>query len=77
MNILIVCGHERIESTVEEFLTLHDLPDADYFLACMRAGEVYTGCGEQDYQVYPQVDAGKRQGSGSEGIERGVQSEEI
>jgi hypothetical protein len=67
MNILIVCGDQRIESTVEEFLTLHDLPDTDHFLACMRAGEVYTGCGEQDYQVYP-VEAERRQGLDSEGV---------
>jgi hypothetical protein len=63
MNILIVCGHKRIESTVEELLTLYDLPDTDYFLACMRAGEVYTGCGEQDYQVYPQVETDRKSGS--------------
>jgi hypothetical protein len=57
MNILIVCGEERIESSVEEFLALNDLRDRERFLARMKAGEVYTGNGAQGitYQVWPQA----------------------
>ena len=57
MNILIVCGEQRIESSVDEFLALNDLRDRKHFLACMKASEVYTGYGARDivYQVWPVV----------------------
>ena len=35
VNILIVCGEQRIESSVDEFLALNDLRDRKHFLACM------------------------------------------
>ena len=57
MNILIVCGEQRIESSIDEFLALNELRDRKHFLACMKAGEVYTGYGARDivYQVWPVV----------------------
>jgi hypothetical protein len=61
VNILIVCGEQRIESSVDEFLALNDLRDRKHFLACMKASEVYTGYGAQDidYQVWPVVADGR------------------
>jgi hypothetical protein len=57
MNILIVCGEQRIESSVDEFLALNDLRDRKHFLACMKASEIYTGHGARGivYQVWPVV----------------------
>jgi hypothetical protein len=35
VNILIVRGEQRIESSVDEFLALNELRDRKHFLACM------------------------------------------
>jgi hypothetical protein len=66
VNILIVCGEQRIESSVDEFLALNDLRDRKHFLACMKASEVYTGYGARNivYQIWPVVADGFERASG-------------
>jgi hypothetical protein len=63
VNILIVCGEQRIESSVDEFLALNDFRDRKHFLACMKASEVYTGYGARNI-IWPAVADGFERASG-------------